>query len=76
MGDELDSSGVVQAETDVTRSDETRDPSVRPAPAARIRLLARFRRLIAAHRAFTVVAVAAAALRIVVMLGYPPVMFF
>jgi hypothetical protein len=37
---------------------------------------ARLRRLIRAHRPFVVVLAVAAALRVVVMLGYPPAMFF
>jgi len=40
------------------------------------RLLARLGRAVAAHRAFSVVLAAATLLRIVVMLGYPPAMFF
>lgn len=43
---------------------------VKVSPAARIRCL------VGAHRAFTIVLAFAALLRIVVMLGYPPAMFF
>src|SRR5215475_6168520 len=45
--------------------------SSRNAPAA-----VRLRRLVRAHRPFVIVAAVAAALRVVVMLGYPPAMFF
>lgn len=46
------------------------DQPVRPGPVAR------FGRAVAAHRAFTAVLAAAVLLRLVVMLGYPPAMFF
>jgi len=48
-----------------------------PGPASpRASAAARLRRLIRAHRPFAVVLAVAAALRVVVMLGYPPAMFF
>ncbi|HWG00329.1 MAG TPA: hypothetical protein VG164_00585 [Trebonia sp.] len=46
------------------------------AAAAPRPVLAWIRRTAGEHRAFTVVALAAALLRVVVMLGYPPAMFF
>jgi hypothetical protein len=50
----------------------------RPGPERRWlpRLAARLRRIGAEHRPFLIVALAAAVLRVVVMLGYPPAMFF
>jgi hypothetical protein len=53
------------AEKDVTSAAAGRPPAA-----------ARVRRTIAANRAFTVVLALAALLRVVVMLGYPPAMFF
>ena len=50
---------------------DDRGPASQRASAA-----ARLRRLIRAHRPFAVVLAVAAALRVVVMLGYPPAMFF
>jgi hypothetical protein len=52
---------------------ETEDAAPR---AAGSRAAAWLRRLIRAHRPFVIVAAVAAALRVVVMLGYPPAMFF
>jgi hypothetical protein len=48
----------------------TADQTARPGPAAWLR------RTLAAHRLFAVVAAVAALLRVVVMLGYSPAMFF
>jgi hypothetical protein len=60
----------VDAVTSQPAGNVTADRPVRPGPAARVR------RVLAAHRAFTIVLAVAALLRIVVMLGYPPAMFF
>ena len=51
-------------------TDDTDPASPAASPAARLR------RLIRAHRPFLAVLAVAAALRVVVMLGYPPAMFF
>jgi hypothetical protein len=51
-------------------TDDTTPAGPEPSP------LARLRGLIGAHRPFVVVLGVAAALRVVVMLGYPPAMFF
>lgn len=56
----------------VTEGAEPTSPGTRSAG----RRAARLGRLIRAHRPFVIVAAVAAALRVVVMLGYPPAMFF
>ena len=50
--------------------------TTRSAPGAPRTVIAKLQRTIREHRAFTVVAIVAALLRVVVMLGYPPAMFF
>ncbi len=55
-------------------ADPVTDDSDASSPAASA--AARLRRLIGSHRPFVVVLAVAAALRVVVMLGYPPAMFF
>jgi len=65
VGEEPAGTAAAQPVTNVTA-----DQTVPPGPAARLR------RTLAAHRLFAVVVAAAALLRIVVMLGYPPAMLF
>jgi hypothetical protein len=55
----------------VTDDPDPSSPDESRAPAA-----ARLRRLIGSHRPFLLVLAAAAAVRLIVMLGYPPAMFF
>jgi len=55
----------------VTDDSDPSTPDASGAPAG-----VRLRRLIAAHRPFLVVLAAAAVVRLIVMLGYPPAMFF
>jgi len=58
----------------VTGDEEPAGPGARA--AARPGWLGRLRRLISAHRPFAIVLAVATAVRVVVMLGYPPAMFF
>ncbi len=62
--------------TDTTTGSELVAPDQQPPTQERVRLPGRFIRPVVAHWQFAIVVVAAVAVRIVVVLGYPPILWF